>query len=141
MPPPDRSGRKGGSDLVIIDSPSTGHSKVQTQLSLILPEERREEGLAVLRWLVSQTRAQPGCLSCLALQQIDSADVFLLEETWASRADLERYVASDDYRRVLSLMELSAEAPAFHCCVLSQSFGLEEVVATRELAILNASRP
>jgi quinol monooxygenase YgiN len=116
------------------DSPSIDQSEVRTQLRLILPEERREEGLAVLRWLVSQTRAQPGCLSCQALQQVDSSAVFCLEEVWASKADLERYVASNDFRRVLSLMEMSAETPVFHCHVLAQSLGLEEVIAVREPA-------
>jgi quinol monooxygenase YgiN len=125
---------KRRSAQVTSDSSNIDQAQVHTQLSLILPEERREEGLAVLRWLVSQTRAQPGCLSCHALQQVDSSAVFFLEEVWASKSDLERYVASDDYRRVLSLMEMSAETPTFHCYVLAQSFGLEEVVAAREPA-------
>jgi quinol monooxygenase YgiN len=130
MPPHVGAGETEGQ--VTNDSPSNVQAHVYTQLSLILPEECREEALSVLRWLVSQTRAQPGCLSCQALQQVDSTAVFILEEIWASKADLERYVASDDFRRVLSLMEMSAETPAFHCYVLAQSFGLEEVVAARE---------
>ena len=73
--------------------------------------ERREEVLQILRTMLEPARVKPGCISFRSYQDIENESRLCLVEEWNSKHDLDRRIRSDDYRKLLELMEMSAEKP------------------------------
>jgi hypothetical protein len=53
-------------------------------------------------------------------------------EKWESHQDLEKYLASDDYRKKLSLMDLSSREPEVDFHEVSETKGMDWIIAVRE---------
>ena len=100
-------------------------------LRIKIPPERRKDFLTSVRLLLGPTQILPGCLSCRCYQDIEDPDAMLLVEEWESRADLEDHIASEKYRIILSLMELSAKFPEIKFNTVSRAKGIEFVEAVR----------
>jgi quinol monooxygenase YgiN len=75
---------------------------------------------------------QPGCMSCQVYQDVDDPNRMTLVEEWESREALERHISSSDYRKTLSLMELSSQAPEIHFHTVSETEGMAFIIRIRE---------
>ena len=100
-------------------------------LRIKVPGNRRKEFLDSARLIVGPTKVQPGCIGCNFYQDLDEPDAVLLVEEWESRENLEHHIKSDSYRIILSLMELSDEAPEIKFNTISKTEGLEAIEAVR----------
>jgi quinol monooxygenase YgiN len=100
--------------------------------------QSRTEILRNLTAILGMTRVQPGCSSCRLYSDIEEPKAILLSVEWLSRSDLERYIRSDDFRRVLATVELSDAPPEVHFDQVSMREGLEIVDSVR---LKNKSMP
>lgn len=100
-------------------------------LRLVVHPEQRDESLRVLRTLVGPTQVQPGCLSCCVCQDIDEPERLLILQEWTSWAVLAQHMRSDDYRKLLAVMDMAREPPnvAFH--TIDRTTGMETIAAVR----------
>ena len=92
---------------------------------------RGERIRRALSALVAPSRAQPGCLRCELLQDPANPAALELVGEWSSRADLDRYLRSEDCRRLLAAAELADEAPAFRIDTFAAREGIEAIAAAR----------
>ena len=95
-----------------------------------------QSGTDVIRTLAAQlgpTRVQPGCLRCDLYRDADDCEAIALVEEWASQADLDLRLRSEDYRAVLAAIELAIEPPVLHFDTVTRRAGLEIVAAAREM--------
>jgi len=90
------------------------------------PEVHRE-----LAALVGPTRAQPGCLRCTLLCDAENPAEMELVGEWASRADLDRHLRSEDCRRLLAAIDRAHAPPEFHIYTLARCDGIEAIAAAR----------
>ena len=106
---------------------------ILASVTIIAGTGQREELLRALRALLGPIRVEPGCLNCHLYEDVEQPEALTLVEKWATPADIERRLRSDEYRLLLQLMESSPEPPkvAFH--VVEQSQGLERVQQARLL--------
>jgi quinol monooxygenase YgiN len=88
--------------------------------------------MGILVPMVQRIRTARGCLDCQLHQDVLEENVFVLEEQWASEADLERHVRSEDYRRLLLIMELAKARPEVQFDTVSGSTGFETIEKIRE---------
>jgi quinol monooxygenase YgiN len=100
-------------------------------LRIKVPGNRRKEFLDSARLIIGPTKVQAGCISCKIYQDLDDPDAVLLAEEWASRANLDEHIKSDSFRIVLSLMEISENAPEVELNTISKTEGLEAIEALR----------
>ena len=100
-------------------------------LRIKVPDNRRKEFLDSARLIMGPTKVQPGCMGCKFYQDLDDPDAVLLVEEWESRESLEHHIKSESYRIILSLMELSNEAPQIKMNTISKTEGLEAIQAVR----------
>jgi quinol monooxygenase YgiN len=105
--------------------------RVLSTLSVVVPLGRRKEALDLLKFLTGPLRYQPRCRSCRAYQCVDNPNKLTLVEEWESRENLEQYIRSHDYRQVLALIDLSAEAPKIRFDTISKTEGMELIEAVR----------
>jgi len=96
----------------------------------VLPAKRGEID-QILRSLLGPARVRGGCLACRIYQDIEEPEVLALIQEWASPDDLERYLRSDDYPRLLALMESASQLPEIWFDTIAAREGLEHLAAVR----------
>ena len=104
-------------------------------VEILASPDNRVEILRSMRAMVGPTLARQGCLACRVLVDAGEVDAMLLMQMWRSRDDLERYVRSELYLRVLAIMECSATCPevGFHTIVATE--GLDSIGRMRKQAL------
>ena len=100
-------------------------------LRVKVPADQRKILLDSVRSVTGRTSVKPGCISCKFYQDMDDPDSMLFMEEWSSREEYEHHIKSDTFRIILSLIDLSDEAPLFKLNTISKTEGLEAIEAVR----------
>ena len=86
---------------------------------------RRNDLAETIRGMLEPTRVERGCISYCLYEDIENKNTFVLVEEWKTRDDLEKHVRTDNYRRLLVLMDLLSEPPQLQFNTVSQTAGME----------------
>jgi quinol monooxygenase YgiN len=105
---------------------------ILSSLKITVSPEKHRDVLQLVRSILGPTRARSGCIGISFFQDTDEPDTFLLLEKWESHQDLEKHLASDDYRKKLTLIDLSDQAPQIHFHEVSETKGMDWIIAVRE---------
>ena len=95
--------------------------------------QKRGEALKILKSTVEGNRILPGCLSCRIYEDIEEDNVLMYEEMWKSEGELEEHLRSDEYRKVLFVMEMALHQPEVGFNTLTSSTGIETIEKARSL--------
>ena len=101
-------------------------------IRMTMPAKEFGEALRILRSMAEQSRVQPGCLSCQVYRNGQEDNVLMFEQQWSNEADLERYLRSDDYQKVLLLLEMATKEPEIRFDTILSSAGIEIIEKARE---------
>jgi quinol monooxygenase YgiN len=104
---------------------------IHAAVTITAAPDQREGLLQALRSQLSPTRVEPGCERCRLFEDVEETGAFTLVEEWATPADLERRLRSEEYRRLLHLMELSVAPLEVRFEVVSYTRGMEAIHAAR----------
>ena len=91
----------------------------------------RAEILKVIKPIVNPTQAQSGCLLFQLYSETDNDDALLLLQKWRSQEDLDRFIRSRDFKRVLAVMDLANKPPEISFNTISSEVGMEIVEKLR----------
>ncbi len=94
--------------------------------------EKRGEAVKILKSVVGRNRILPGCLSCRIYEDIEEDNVIMYEEMWKSEEELEQHLRSDEYRKMLLVMEMALDHPEVGFKNLSSFTGLETIEKARK---------
>lgn len=100
-------------------------------LRVAVPPERWDETIRTVRSFLGPTRVQPGCISCRFYQDTEELNVLTLVEEWESQEDLDRHIRSDEYRKILAVMDLADEPPQIRFHTVSDTGGIGVIKAAR----------
>jgi quinol monooxygenase YgiN len=100
-------------------------------LSMTVRPERRHEFKNSILGMLAPTRNEPGCISYCLYEDIENKNSFTLVEEWKTRDDLETHVRTDNYRKLLTLMNLLSVPPKLRFSSVSRTTEMELM---RELA-------
>ncbi len=98
---------------------------------MAIPPQRRGQVSKTLKLMVRETMIKPGCLSSRLYHDENEEAVFVCEQVWRNQDDLDLYLRSEDYRRMLLVMELAGEPPEIKFQTISETAGLEVVEKAR----------
>jgi quinol monooxygenase YgiN len=98
---------------------------------MAIPPQKRDEALKILGLTAEECRFWPNCLSCRIYEDTQEHCVLMFEERWGSHEDLERHLRSDEYYKVLLVMEMALEQPEIRFDTISGSTGIETVEKAR----------
>ena len=90
------------------------------------------ELLETLRYLMTTTRQEPGCLECSAWSERDSTVHY--NEGWATELDVRRRVRSTGFTSLLAVMECATEPPIVQFDFVTVTRGLDFVEEVRGAA-------
>ena len=88
---------------------------------------KRKDFLDTARMIIEPMLVLPGCESCQISQDLNDTDIAILVEEWQSREDFERHIRSDEFRIILSMMELSSEKPKVKIVTSTNIEGFEAI--------------
>lgn len=104
---------------------------VVATLRIVVRPDHREDVLRTLRPLLGPTRVKPGCVSARLYQDLEDPNAIAFVEEWASRVDLERHVASAEYRKVLAAMDMAGMPPEIRFDSVAHTEGMELIEEIR----------
>jgi len=104
---------------------------VLASLRMTFSSKKFGEALRILRSVAEVSRVQPGCLSCQVYRNGEEDNIVMFEQLWSSEADMERHLQSDEYRRVLLVLEMAIKQPEIRFDTISSSSGIETVERAR----------
>ncbi len=107
---------------------------IHASLKVVLPVERREEAVRIVRSLLGPTSAAPRCVNCGYYTDAQNENTLCYMEEWQTEEDLQRHIRSDDYRKFLALIDLSSEPPELRFHKVCETLGIEYVTRVRSLA-------
>jgi quinol monooxygenase YgiN len=86
---------------------------------------------AALRALARRARRDRGCIGSEVYESVDDPNRIFLHAEWIDADGLERYVTSDDFTQVLTLMEMAASPPVLEIHFGGETRGLDYVAELR----------
>ena len=104
---------------------------VTATFRIVVYPERLDDVLRTVRPLVGRMTDQPGCMGMKIYQDIDNANAVTLVEEWSSEADAKKHIASDDFRKILAVLDLSREPPEVKFGTVTNTGGMEFIEAVR----------
>ncbi|HOP47099.1 MAG TPA: antibiotic biosynthesis monooxygenase [Desulfobacteraceae bacterium] len=99
---------------------------------IVLMHKKKKEALKILHSVTELTQFKPGCINCHIYQDMENENTITLEEIWETKSDLERHIRSEQYRKILAVIDMSDEQPDINFNWISHTSGLEVVKAVRE---------
>jgi quinol monooxygenase YgiN len=100
-------------------------------MNISVSHAKKQEIGRALATLVGPIQVQPGCLGCRLSQSLPIQNGLQIEARWETQEDLIRHLQSDDYKRLLLLMELSATQPVLEFLTVVELRGLDLVESAR----------
>lgn len=110
-------------------------------LRINVPVSKRDEVQRILRSLPGPARVRGGCLACRIYQDIEDPGALALVQEWASWDDLERYLRSEDYPKLVAVMELAVQQPEIWFDTIETREGLERLAAAQGVSTAFEGRP
>jgi len=102
-----------------------GGAVIITTLRMIVPPERRNDLLETLRGMLEPARVERGCLSYRLYEDVEDRNIFFLLEEWKTQNDLERHISTDNFHRLMALMDLLSEQPELQFNTVSHTAGMD----------------
>ena len=107
---------------------------IQAVMRITFSPESRPKALELISSIIERIRVSPGCISYGVYQDLMGKNSLTILEEWRSKADLDRFICSDEYRSILALMELANQSPKILFYEL-QKIGEMEVIENLRKAI------
>jgi quinol monooxygenase YgiN len=98
---------------------------------MLIPVKKQNEALEILLSMSEQIQFEPGCISCRIYRDVHEERALMFEEIWASEKYLQRHLRSDQYRKILLVVEMAEEPPEIRFETITHSSGVETIEKAR----------
>ncbi|SRR5208283_316044 len=107
---------------------------IQSTIRMMIPPQKKDEVLKIVRSIAEQCGDSPGCLSCHVYEDLQEIEVLMLEEVWRSEEDMNLHLRSDEYLNLLLVLEMARKQPEIRFRAISSSTGIETIEKARSHA-------
>ena len=104
---------------------------ILANIRMRISSRKRDEALKILRSTAERNKVLPGCLSCHVYEDLQENNVIMFEEMWRSEEELEQHLRSDEYSKVLLVIEMALRHPEIRFNSISSSMGVEAIEKAR----------
>ncbi len=101
-------------------------------LQVKAPMEKRFEILKSVFQILDYMRVQPGCDRFELYTSTENDDELLLIEEWRRQEDLEKHILSDEFKIILSVMDMAVEEPVIRVDRTTLRKGMEFIESIRK---------
>jgi quinol monooxygenase YgiN len=110
------------------------NQKVQVILKIKIVAENQHKAAEIINFVIERVQVEKGCKNFQFYQDNTKKDSFLLFQEWESRVVFEKHLHSDEFRHVLTLIDLANELPEISFNTISQQEGLGLITSLKENA-------
>ncbi|MFC1494315.1 putative quinol monooxygenase [Thermodesulfobacteriota bacterium] len=100
-------------------------------VKLIVSPTDRKNAINVFDAVSGSTSVKPGCKMVELQSDVHNDDNLILIEKWDSMAELEKHISSDEFRKIMAIMEMAVEQPEVFFHTVSSTMGFELVKKIR----------
>jgi quinol monooxygenase YgiN len=104
---------------------------VRATIRMLISPKRRGEVLEILSSTAERSRFEPGCISCRVYQDVEVEAMVIFDQLWLNEEVLERHLQSEEFQKVILIIEMSMEAPEIRFDEISRSSGVETIEKAR----------
>jgi quinol monooxygenase YgiN len=104
---------------------------IHATVRMAIPSQKRDEALQILKLVAGRCKVYSGSLGCHIYQDAEEDNVLIFEEMWRSEEDLEHHLRSEEYRKVLMVMEMALKHPEVRFNRVTSSTGMETIEKAR----------
>jgi quinol monooxygenase YgiN len=105
---------------------------MQATIKMNFSPEKIEGILNILRSIVERTRAEAGCISCSVYLNTEEKTAIVFDNKWRSNEDMQRYLRSEEYKKVLLVVEMANTEPEIRFDTITESSGVETIEKARK---------
>ena len=106
---------------------------LRSTIRMHIPPEKQDEALNILASVCERAQFEAGCIKCRLYRGAEDPKVILLEELWLTLEDLQHYLQSEKYRKILLVIEMAAEPPEIRFDTIAQTSGMETIEQARNV--------
>jgi quinol monooxygenase YgiN len=96
-----------------------------------LAPEKHGETIHLLCSIAKRTRSMPGCIGCGVYRSIENESVVLVEQFWNSHEDMLYHLRSEDYQKLLLVIEMAMNKPEIQFNSIMSTTGVETIQKAR----------
>ena len=100
-------------------------------LNFSVPTLMKKDVINIFDSLAGSTSVKPGCKKINLYSDINNDDDFLLVLEWNTQGEMEKHIGSEEFRKIMVLMDLSNEPPLIRFNTVSSTMGFELVEKIR----------
>ena len=104
---------------------------IQARIQMECAPDKTGEALQILQSIVERTRAEAGCISCSVFQDTEMENQLVFAQEWRSEEDLQRHLRSEEYQKVLLVLEMACKPPDIRFDTISSTSGVEIIEKAR----------
>jgi quinol monooxygenase YgiN len=105
---------------------------VRARIRMVLPPNKQLEAIKILMSVAESTKIDRGCICCWIYRDVTDKRVIMFEESWERQKDPDRHLRSDDYLKMLLVIEMSVEAPEILFDTNVHSTGISTIEKARK---------
>ncbi len=104
---------------------------IQSIIRIIVFPENQKAARELMDSLIGPMHVVPGCIRYRMYQDLENENRLAIVQEWESETALHRFISSNDYRKILALIELSNQPPEILFITTSKIGGIEIAEAVR----------
>jgi quinol monooxygenase YgiN len=104
---------------------------VLATIKMMIPLKKHPEALKILRAIAEHNRMHRGCLSCRIYKDVEEESVLVFEEMWKSEEELKSHLRSEEYGKLLLVVEMALQNPEIRFRTITRQSGFETIEKTR----------
>jgi quinol monooxygenase YgiN len=107
---------------------------ILSTIRMMIPPQKRNEALKILRSITDQCSDYHGCLSCHIYEDLQEKNILIFEQAWRADEDLDLHIRSDEYLNLLLVLEMALQQPEIRFDKIAHSTGIETIEKARSHA-------
>ncbi len=100
-------------------------------LRLTVPPKRAKDLVGIVKSMAGPMSVEPACKHFNLFRNLDNNDELMIVVEWTSQEALERHIRSNDFMKILQIMELSSHVPEICFDNVAERFGFDFVESLR----------
>jgi quinol monooxygenase YgiN len=105
---------------------------IRASIRMLVPLAKHKEVLHILDMVAEKARGEKGCLACHLYRGVEDRRLIHYEQNWETEADMKEHLRSENYRKVLLVMEIALEQPEIRFDRIEDSSGMNTIEAARK---------
>ncbi len=104
---------------------------IYAMLRMAIPFHRLKEVVETLSSVAQRSRWEEGCIRSAVYQDVELGNVIMLEQLWKSEKDLECFLRSSEYQKILLVADLALASPEIRFDTVVRTTGVETIEKAR----------